>query len=58
MTPAYSPADPIATRLRALRCLVDNGRRFPHMIGKRAAACALVALPVWFEKRHMTEITK
>ncbi len=43
-------------RLAALRRTIDNGRRFPRLIGKRMAACSLVELPVWFSKRHMTEI--
>lgn len=45
-------------QLIALRRSIDNGRRFPELIGKRMSACALVELPVWFSKRNMTEIAK
>ena len=47
-----------APRLVTLRRRVDNGRRFPKLLGKRMSACSLVELPVWFSKRHMTEIAK
>lgn len=37
-----------APRLQRLRALVDNGRRFPHLTGKRLLSCDLRRMPSFF----------
>lgn len=44
---AYAP------RLQRLRALVDNGRRFPHLTGKRLLACELTRMTSFFSKTTM-----
>jgi hypothetical protein len=36
-------------RLPLLRNLVDNGRRFPHLITKRMSGCTLHRMPSYFK---------